>query len=145
MNKLWIINLQILVILGGTNTLHNFLGLNKPFFNPSSGAVYKAQAGGIAYLTCEVYNLNNLSVSWVRGRDSHILTVDRETFMSDKRFVSMHRGKKMSNTITLSIDEIKVQDKGNYYACSMCAFNMRASMNTKKLASRRRKKYISEW
>ena len=114
MNKLWIMNLQILVILGGTNTLHNFLGLNKPFFNPSSGAVYKAQAGGIAYLTCEVYNLNNLSVSWVRGRDSHILTVDRETFISDNRFVSMHRKEKMSDTITLSIIEIKVQDQGKY-------------------------------
>ena len=110
----WIITIQFLLLLGNTNTLHDFLGMNKPFFNPSSGAVYKAQAGGIAYLTCEVYNLNNLSVSWVRGRDSHILTVDRETFISDDRFVSMHRKEKMSDTITLSIIEIKVQDQGKY-------------------------------
>ena len=29
------------------------------------------------------------SVSWVRGRDSHIITVDQETFISDGRFVSL--------------------------------------------------------
>ena len=114
MKKMLVIILQLLVLIGNTNTLHDFLGLNKPFFNPSSGAVLETQEGGIAYLPCEVYNLNNLSVSWVRGHDSHILTVDRETFISDKRFVSMHRKEKMSDTITLSIYEIAMKDQGKY-------------------------------
>ena len=35
--------------------------------------------------TPQVFNLNNKSVSWVRSMDSHILTVDRETFISDHR------------------------------------------------------------
>ena len=114
MKRLLLIILQFVVMIENVNMVHDFLGLNKPFFNPSSGAVFKTQEGGIAYLPCEVYNLNNLSVSWVRGHDSHILTVDRETFISDKRFVSMHRKEKMSDTITLSIYQIKIQDQGHY-------------------------------
>ena len=35
-------------------------------------------------LTLKVFNLNNKSVSWVRAKDNHILTVDRETFISGK-------------------------------------------------------------
>ena len=31
-------------------------------------------------------HLNNKSVSWVRSKDNHILTVDRETFISGKFF-----------------------------------------------------------
>ena len=34
--------------------LHDFLGLNEPFFNHSSDVVFTAQEGGIAYLSCEV-------------------------------------------------------------------------------------------
>ena len=29
------------------------------------------------------------SVSWIRGTDSHIITVDQETFTSDDRFSSL--------------------------------------------------------
>lgn len=35
-------------------------------------------------LTLKVFNLNNKSVSWVRAKDNHILTVDRETFISGR-------------------------------------------------------------
>ena len=35
-------------------------------------------------LALKVFNLNNKSVSWVRAKDNHILTVDRETFISGK-------------------------------------------------------------
>ena len=30
--------------------------------------------------------MNNMTVAWVRIRDTHILTVDTETFISDNRF-----------------------------------------------------------
>lgn len=39
----------------------------------------------------QVYNMANLSVSWIRRRDSHILTVDTETFISDPRFAASVR------------------------------------------------------
>ena len=32
---------------------------------------------------------NTRSVSWIRGADSHIITVDQETFISDDRFSSL--------------------------------------------------------
>ena len=54
------------------------------------------------------------SVSWVRGRDSHILTVDRETFISDPRFSSLHRRGPMSDLVTLSIAGAREEDEGSY-------------------------------
>ena len=45
--------------------------------------------------------LNNESVSWVRGRDSHILTVDSEVFISDDRFHSQIQ--KLSNLWILKV------------------------------------------
>ena len=30
-------------------------------------------------------------MSWIRERDSHIITVDQETFISDDRFETFHR------------------------------------------------------
>jgi hypothetical protein len=113
-NGLFQICFILLTFMSDSLSQNDFLGLNKPFFNPSSEAVIHALIGSVGYLTCEVYNLNNLSVSWVRGRDSHILTVDRETFISDNRFISMDKKEKMYNIITLAIHEIQIQDQGNY-------------------------------
>ena len=45
--------------------------------------------------------LNNESVSWVRSRDSHILTVDSEVFISDERFHSQIQ--KLSNLWILKV------------------------------------------
>ena len=46
---------------------------------------FKGELGGHAYLECSINNLSNMSMAWVRMRDNHILTVDRETFISDRR------------------------------------------------------------
>ena len=46
---------------------------------------FKGQIGSDAYMECSILNLSNMSMAWVRMRDSHILTVDRETFISDRR------------------------------------------------------------
>ena len=50
-----------------------------------SSEEFKGQLGGEAYLECSIMNLSNMSMAWVRMRDSHILTVDRDTFISDNR------------------------------------------------------------
>ena len=47
---------------------------------------FKGQLGSDAYLECSIINLSNMSMAWVRMMDSHILTVDRETFISDRRY-----------------------------------------------------------
>ena len=46
---------------------------------------FKAQVGGVGYLRCSILNASNFTVAWLRVRDSHILTVDTETFISDVR------------------------------------------------------------
>ena len=53
--------LLLLLFLANSNTLsdsanniHDFLGLNDPFFNPSIDSTFTAQEGGVAYLSCEV-------------------------------------------------------------------------------------------
>ena len=50
-----------------------------------STKVFKGQLGSVAYLECSIMNLSNMSMAWVRMRDTHILIVDRETFISDRR------------------------------------------------------------
>jgi len=112
MNCQWVTTL--LLVMANCQDLHEFLGLNVPFFNHSADVVFTAQVGGLAFISCEVYNLNNKSVSWVRGRDSHILTVDRETFISDPRFSSLHRRGPMSDQVTLSIAGAREEDEGSY-------------------------------
>ena len=37
-----------------TDNIHDFLGLNDPFFNPNIDSISTAQEGGVAYLSCEV-------------------------------------------------------------------------------------------
>ena len=76
--------------------------------------MFTAQVGGVAYLQCEIHNLNNKTVSWLRERDRHILTVDRETFISDRRFVSLHSKTQISDLVTLSIHNVVLGDAGKY-------------------------------
>ena len=44
---------------------------------------------------------NTRSVSWIRGADSHIITVDQETFISDDRFSSLIKARE--NLWTLKV------------------------------------------
>ena len=54
------------------------------------------------------------TLSWVRVRDGHILTVAHETFISDPRFSSLHTKTPISDLVTLSIQKVKVSDGGRY-------------------------------
>ena len=44
------------------------------------------------------------SVSWIRGADSHIITVDQETFISDDRFTSLIKARE--NLWTLKVTRL---------------------------------------
>ncbi|XP_020300324.1 zwei Ig domain protein zig-8-like isoform X4 [Pseudomyrmex gracilis] len=46
--------------------------------------------GKTVHLVCKVKNLGNRTVSWVRHRDIHLLTVGRYTYTSDQRFEALH-------------------------------------------------------
>ena len=47
---------------------------------------FKGQLGSDAFIECSISNLSNMSMAWVRMKDNHILTVDKETFISDRRY-----------------------------------------------------------
>ena len=49
----------------------------------------------------ELIFFNIRSVSWIRGADSHIITVDQETFISDSRFSSLIKARE--NLWTLKV------------------------------------------
>lgn len=46
--------------------------------------------GSTAYLKCRVRNIGNKTVSWVRHRDIHLLTVGKFSYTSDNRFQCIH-------------------------------------------------------
>ncbi|KAK8753978.1 hypothetical protein OTU49_005761, partial [Cherax quadricarinatus] len=83
-----------------------------PYFDPTSPTQIKAQLGSNAYLPCKIKNLGNKSVSWVRNRDAHILSVDRYTFINDARFAAWHEA--VTNTWTLQVKFVEELDAGRY-------------------------------
>ncbi|XP_073978268.1 zwei Ig domain protein zig-8-like isoform X2 [Rhodnius prolixus] len=61
-----------------------------PSFDTSVPSNITGLVGKTAYLNCRVKNLGNKTVSWVRHRDIHLLTVGRYTYTSDQRFEAIH-------------------------------------------------------
>ncbi|XP_044735845.1 zwei Ig domain protein zig-8-like isoform X2 [Chrysoperla carnea] len=111
----WII---ILVSVGDTTlyTTHvskRFTGLyTGPYFDTNTSTNVTTQLGTHAYLPCKVKQLGNKSVSWIRRRDAHILTVDRYTFIADGRFQAfLVEG---SDTWTLQVKYVQERDAGEY-------------------------------
>ena len=76
-------------------------GAGEPSFYPGMRRNFTVQLGGAAYLPCRVVNAANNSVSWIRNRDSHILSVDRDTFIVDDRFASLHNRKQATWTLQI--------------------------------------------
>jgi len=83
-----------------------------PHFDIYKVENHTVQLGGTAFLPCVIRNLGNKSVSWIRARDSHILTVDSEVFISDLRFSAMHS--KQESAWMLQIKSVEASDAGKY-------------------------------
>ncbi|XP_012282057.1 cell adhesion molecule 4 [Orussus abietinus] len=82
-----------------------------PYFDHNPTNV-TAQLGTHAYLPCKVRQLGNKSVSWIRMRDSHILSVDRTMFIADERFQAMFVDN--VETWTLQVKYVQARDEGEY-------------------------------
>ena len=76
-------------------------GGGEPRFYPGMRRNFTVQVGAVAHLPCRVVNAANNSVSWIRNRDSHILSVDRDTFIVDDRFASLHNRKQATWTLQI--------------------------------------------
>lgn len=83
-----------------------------PYFDPGAPSNITAQLGTHAYLPCRVRQLSNKSVSWIRRRDAHILTVDRFTFIADERFQAFLA--EQADTWTLQVKYVQPRDAGVY-------------------------------
>ncbi|XP_017769063.1 PREDICTED: uncharacterized protein LOC108557164 isoform X2 [Nicrophorus vespilloides] len=84
----------------------------EPYFDTMSPRNVTALVGKSAYLTCRVRNLGNKTVSWIRHRDIHILTVSSYTYTSDQRFQANHHPE--TDEWTLQIKWAQKRDAGVY-------------------------------
>ncbi|XP_052742457.1 hemicentin-2 isoform X2 [Bicyclus anynana] len=84
----------------------------QPHFDNSTKREYTAAVGQPAYLHCRVKNLSDRSVSWIRKRDLHILTVGVHTYSSDARFAALHTDG--SDEWSLRVAHAQPRDSGGY-------------------------------
>ncbi|XP_063876558.1 hemicentin-2-like isoform X1 [Scylla paramamosain] len=83
-----------------------------PQLDPSHSTDVTALADRPAILNCRVHNINNKTVSWIRHRDIHLLTVGRYTYTSDQRFRALHE--EDSDDWLLKINYVQTRDSGMY-------------------------------
>lgn len=62
------------------------------------------------YLRRQLISANS-KVSWIRRRDSHILSVDRTMFIPDERFQAIFGE---ADTWTLQVKYVQARDEGEY-------------------------------
>ncbi|XP_077294881.1 uncharacterized protein LOC143917272 [Arctopsyche grandis] len=102
--------------LAGTGSGSTSGGPRGPHFDLAASKNVTALLGKTAYLNCRVKNLGNktviLQVSWLRHRDTHLLTVGRYTYTSDQRFKAIHNPH--SEDWTLQIKYPQHRDTGIY-------------------------------
>ncbi|XP_071535387.1 lachesin-like [Panulirus ornatus] len=86
--------------------------LDQPYFDYEESANVTALLGKTAVLNCRVKSIGNKTVSWVRHRDIHLLTVGRFTYTSDQRFSARHT--EGSEDWLLMIHYLQERDAGAY-------------------------------
>nr|XP_053647479.1 neuronal cell adhesion molecule-like [Cherax quadricarinatus] len=88
-----------------------WLGRPRPYF-ADSPTNFTIISGQTAYLPCRVHMLGDRSVTWMRGRDLHILTVGLVTYSADERFQVLHTPE--TDDWTLQVQYSQPRDSGNY-------------------------------
>ncbi|XP_037081724.1 zwei Ig domain protein zig-8-like, partial [Pollicipes pollicipes] len=88
----------------------------RPWFQRDATRNVTALLGRSAYLSCRVCALGNRTLSWVRLRDVHLLTVGESTYTSDERFRARHSPR--SHDWTLQVKFVQHRDAG-MYACQI--------------------------
>merc|ERR1719225_26097 len=95
-------------------------GNDSPFSPPQPTATFvdhesgnvTAILGKGALLNCRVRGIGNRTVSWIRHKDTHLLTAGRYTYTSDERFRAIH--KVLSEDYILQIAPVQKADSGLY-------------------------------
>ncbi|KAK7076361.1 hypothetical protein SK128_023541 [Halocaridina rubra] len=87
-----------------------------PHIAGDSPKAIMATVGTPVHVPCKARNLGSKSVSWIRHRDLHVLTVSSFTFTNDERF-SAHRDPSSGDWV-LVLRHPQPSDSG-YYECSI--------------------------
>ncbi|KAJ6635075.1 Lachesin [Pseudolycoriella hygida] len=93
-----------------SNQQHNFY--NEPYVAGNYTTDVTYQIGTHAFLHCKIQQLGNRSVSWVRVDDHSIISVDRESYISDGRYIPYL--KETSSQWSLQIKFVEPKDAGLY-------------------------------
>nr|XP_053654797.1 LOW QUALITY PROTEIN: neurotrimin-like [Cherax quadricarinatus] len=83
-----------------------------PFYDVERSANVTALVDQPAKLNCRVNKIGNRTVSWLRHRDTHLLTVGPYTYTSDQRFRAVHTAG--SEDWALTVKFAQVRDSGMY-------------------------------
>lgn len=81
-------------------------------FKSQNNTEQKAQVGTTAVLHCVAHNIGENTVSWIRRRDYHLLTVGSLAYSSDQRF--QVRYVKQEQDWQLHLQYVQVRDDGVY-------------------------------
>ncbi|CAL4137202.1 unnamed protein product, partial [Meganyctiphanes norvegica] len=85
---------------------------DQPRFDLVVSANVTVLLGRMASLRCRVINKANYTVSWIRHRDLHLLTVEHYTYTSDQRFQAMYEAS--TKDWLLLVSSVQRRDRGVY-------------------------------
>lgn len=91
---------------------HLLSKVEQPTFDPAVPRNVTTQLGQTVYLHCKVHNLGDKTVTWIRRRDFHVLTVGLVTYTADDRFGSVNIER--SDDWMLQIKMATLADEGLY-------------------------------
>ncbi|KPI98420.1 Basement membrane-specific heparan sulfate proteoglycan core protein [Papilio xuthus] len=109
---MWVAFIGFVFLFGVSARPGHWDHLGQPYFDNNTKREVAATIGKAAFLLCRVRNLADKSVSWIRKRDLHIISVGVHTYSGDGRFVSLHP--EGSDEWTLRISPVKPADSGAY-------------------------------
>ncbi|XP_042144975.1 zwei Ig domain protein zig-8 [Ixodes scapularis] len=89
-----------------------FSGHVAPAFDAATPRNVTTQLGQTVYLNCIVNSLGDKTVTWIRRKDLHVLTVGMDTYIGDPRFQAIHLER--SNDWALQIRYAQLTDQGLY-------------------------------
>lgn len=94
-----------------------------PFINPLLSPRVVGVLGKEVRLNCHVTNIGNKTVSWIRHKDTHLLSVGRYTYTTDFRFSAQHLP--MTHYWQLRIMNVTYEDQG-LYECQLSTTPIRS-------------------
>ncbi|XP_018024957.1 uncharacterized protein LOC108680591 [Hyalella azteca] len=89
-----------------------YVPLSGPYVDEPFSQNVSVQVDKTAVLNCRILYIVGKTVSWIRSRDLHLLTVGRFTYTSDDRFKAVHQ--KGSDDWLLKIHYVQHRDAGKY-------------------------------